>query len=317
MLNKERYIQEREGQELKDFLRDYKHASLEDLAGFVSRFYLQSKEGKNYGKPLGDSGFLRRQFSDYVLEHMASGLVKEMKRLQAEEAKKATQKNQDALLLEDNEIKEHEKNDGLVVSSKHPGKSNCEDCRFWKDSESKFALRFGPCSKLGMNVAAKWTCDQWKPKVVQANLVGSIFPVKRLSLFVDFDGTLAQGDNYPEMGLPDPLTVSKILQAKEMGWSVVIYTLRMSPDALCDPVTGEEVVAARSPEELAKVRAELVAWLEEYGIPYDAIYAKHKPPYTKLLDDNVINVGNYEDWRSFMGDPRALGSSSRALRTST
>jgi hypothetical protein len=97
---------------------------------------------------------------------------------------------------------------------------------------------------------------------------------------VDFDATLfpwgdVHGDKPP---LPGAIRFMKGL--KKAGWTIVIFTSRMSPSWWkaegWEPVMAERVM-----------RASVESRLEEHGIPYDYITAE-KVPCEYYIDDRAI-----------------------------
>jgi hypothetical protein len=74
---------------------------------------------------------------------------------------------------------------------------------------------------------------------------------------VDFDGTLAQWA-YPDLGPPTPDSHEAMRRLQEMGYRIIVWTSRMSPQVY----TREE-----RDDTFYKIKN----WLDIYSMPYDEI----------------------------------------------
>lgn len=115
-------------------------------------------------------------------------------------------------------------------------------------------------------------------------------PVADKVICVDFDGTIfAWGDLY-EKTPPLPGAVDFMRALKQQGWTIVIFTSRMSPTWW-----------AAEGKDLKQERIFQSSFIEkrlgDYGIPWDRITAE-KVPAEYYIDDKAIEYeGNTFSWK--------------------
>jgi len=101
---------------------------------------------------------------------------------------------------------------------------------------------------------------------------------------VDFDGTLHDGKDWPEIGAPVPYAVEVMQRLKADGHYLIIWTCREG-----------------------KCRTDIVDWMAKHGIPFDRINS-HNPDTVmefgyearKIYADVYIddkNLGGLPSWR--------------------
>lgn len=121
-------------------------------------------------------------------------------------------------------------------------------------------------------------------------------PVARKVICVDFDGTLFPwGQMY---GKAEPFigAIDFMRKLKREGWTIVIFTSRMSPtwwDA-----EGFDMKKAYG-EQLGYIKSRL----DQFGIPYDRITAE-KVPAQFYIDDKAL---------TFVNEPGAWGAISKVV----
>lgn len=95
---------------------------------------------------------------------------------------------------------------------------------------------------------------------------------------VDFDGTLAQEQKYPEMGPPFPGAREFMQELVDKGYTTIIYSCRTSP-------------ACHTEEDVAKNHVRLVEWFAQYNIPYHEIWwGPGKPKAKCYVDDRAVSA---------------------------
>ena len=96
------------------------------------------------------------------------------------------------------------------------------------------------------------------------------------TIAIDFDGTIAGIEHFPDIGEPEPGVVHAIRALKVAGYLIVIHSCRLS--------RGEFPTRAVEAHRLA-----VQAFLSAHGIPYDHIWMEEgKPIAWAYIDDKGI-----------------------------
>lgn len=99
------------------------------------------------------------------------------------------------------------------------------------------------------------------------------------TLVFDLDGTICEqtagGEEYFK-AKPKPSMIQQIKIAKDLGWKIIIYTAR-----------GMNLYDGDLRRIEYNMRSKTEKWLEESGVPYDALYFG-KPPGDMYVDDKGI-----------------------------
>jgi hypothetical protein len=111
-------------------------------------------------------------------------------------------------------------------------------------------------------------------------------PVAKGLISVDFDGTLFQWGDLHDDTYPFEGAVEFMQGLKAAGWTIIIFTSRMSP-TWWKSEGWDPKVAARVFESSTAAR------LDQYDIPYDIITAE-KIPCEYYIDDKAIRFEG--DW---------------------
>ncbi len=111
-------------------------------------------------------------------------------------------------------------------------------------------------------------------------------PSARGVALLDYDGTIFPFGGLHDQKEPKPGAVETIQWLKEQGWTIVIFTSRLSPSWHRAEGWDEEEAYAR---ELSYVKGHLDRW----SIPYDDITSE-KRPGSFILDDTAIPFK--DDW---------------------
>lgn len=99
-------------------------------------------------------------------------------------------------------------------------------------------------------------------------------------LLIDFDGTLAQWRNFPEIGPPVEGAKEALDEFRKMGYEIQIWSCRTSSELIKHPIDRTE--------QVRKMRE----WLEQHEFCYDFINIKDKPIATYYIGDEVIECKN-------------------------
>jgi predicted phosphatase len=113
-------------------------------------------------------------------------------------------------------------------------------------------------------------------------------PVAQKVICVDFDGTIFPWGEINASEPPFPHAVEVIKRMKQKGWTVIIFTSRMSPTWW--NAEGWNLKEAMQ-EQLGIVQARLAAW----DIPYDRITCE-KVPAAAYIDDRAIHFDPSNGW---------------------
>jgi len=111
----------------------------------------------------------------------------------------------------------------------------------------------------------------------------------RKSIVFDFDGTIAEEVEFPEIGEPRPGIIDLMRKAKDAGIEVVIQSCRWSVHDLS------------TPEEAAIHRADAEVWLAEHDVPYDRL-VDGKPLGEAYVDDKAIGANDLQALDALIGD---------------
>lgn len=114
-------------------------------------------------------------------------------------------------------------------------------------------------------------------------------PVAAGTILVDFDGTLFPWDDLFAENPPVPGAVDAMRRLKAHGYTIYIYTSRMS-----------DVWLEHEGQDVAKHDAHVRKMLDRYGIPYDGITA-NKRPAVAYIDDNAERLECYPDKKNPKG----------------
>jgi len=136
--------------------------------------------------------------------------------------------------------------------------------------------------------------DSYKDEKKKNNIIRTMYPEQvnpnipiRKRAMIDFDGVISQYLNGWNNGvLSDDLMIGakeSIVELREMGYEIVIFTTRASKVHMVKP-TAEEQIGA------------LKVWLKKHNIYYDRITAE-KLGATFYIDDKGIR---FSDWKTTM-----------------
>lgn len=116
-------------------------------------------------------------------------------------------------------------------------------------------------------------------------------PVADKVICVDFDGTLFQWGDIHEKTPPFQGAVEVMRKLKAQGWTIVIFTSRMSP-------TWWEAEGMDFKSALQNQTGFITKRLNDFGIPFDRITAE-KVPAEYYIDDKAVEFeGKTHSWNS-------------------
>lgn len=105
------------------------------------------------------------------------------------------------------------------------------------------------------------------------------------SIVVDFDGTLAEDDKFPDLGKPMPGAIEAMKRLKAAGYAIVVFTCRMNR------MHGDRAAEHQ--------RKSIEEWLKRYDIPYDRIDdGRNGKPFAHwYIDNKNLEYKGGNDWQ--------------------
>lgn len=101
---------------------------------------------------------------------------------------------------------------------------------------------------------------------------------------IDFDGTIAEWGDYPDVGPPTHGVKEALQKMKDRGFTILILSAR----------TSDEM--SKYPIDKQMQQKRMMEYLEKHEIPYDEVLKNDKPPATFYIDDRGIGFrGNWEE----------------------
>jgi hypothetical protein len=128
------------------------------------------------------------------------------------------------------------------------------------------------------------------------------------TIAVDFDGTLASGNNFPDIGEPNPGARETLEYFKSLGYHILIWSCRTCHWHY-DTFGGDPTQYTLERIPVLK----MIEWLHAHKIPYDAIDdgSKGKPTADVYIDDKAVQYipeeTGWEDVRKEVDERRKKG----------
>jgi hypothetical protein len=135
---------------------------------------------------------------------------------------------------------------------------------------------------------------------------------------VDFDGTLASGNNFPDIGEPNPEAREAMEYLREAGYRIIIWTCRTCHWHY-DQFGGDPA----QPTLERHTVLQMIEWLHAHKIPYDEIDdgSKGKVMADFYIDDKSLRyVPGPDGWAdvcAFIESRRQKGPESHGKVTNT
>lgn len=163
----------------------------------------------------------------------------------------------------------------------------CPDCHGTgkrKEPKEVVGEAVGEALALAMVDNPKWVMPSTEAGEIVDRAAAQIsaFRAGRKTLVFDFDGTIAEEREFPEIGPPILETIERMHAARDAGIEVVIQSCRWSEHDLS---TVESAA-----ENMVKVKA----WLDEHEVPYDRLVAG-KPLAEMYVDDKACHVNDLQN----------------------